>query len=594
MRPPLPKAACLALALLACPARAEVRPETDKLIAEMDKAFAVPAETMKPPFLIFPTLEADERVSSDGVGLSHLATFAAVYTDRKHIDICAPLTQDVLREAGCLKRGVTLDPETIRLCLAALGVKLYAIPKLAGRDGGDLLTIACHGDGEKYRDRTFTHELKPNERHRVPSLIAQDVLEYLGVELTPREREIVAAPPVRDDADLKILLGILATGSLGKKDEIIEPLLSRNPRCILAWETYLSRSAGALGRFRALHPPLECPRSQLSAIVQMREQGYPARALRMLLPFAASHRGDNYYQISLFKCAALLKDERLVPHVLELWRKAEPGYAGCTARGTRLIGWAWEARGSDWASTVTPEGERLFAERLQEARRELERALKINPSGWEANRHLIDVAKGLGLSREFMEDHFQKAIKLRPRYSPAYRAKMEYLRPRWHGTEEEMLSFGRQCAATGFWDEMIPRLFPYAVRDCCFSPGEYVQNYDILQLPDLWDAVLDYYKNAEKNAGPADHKLALNQLVQWGVYSGHFDDIVVALQKLRHSNRVDRTVFPDWDEWEFLYDLVHAKTGRLMTQHALEERSGAGADWRGAGAGRFRGGCPAD
>src|SRR5690348_9615749 len=98
----LPGAAWLALALLAGPARAEVRTGIDELIAEMDKAFAVPALKMKPPLLIFPTLGGDEKAASDGVGLSHLAKFDAVYTDRKHIAICAPLAQDVLREAGCL------------------------------------------------------------------------------------------------------------------------------------------------------------------------------------------------------------------------------------------------------------------------------------------------------------------------------------------------------------------------------------------------------------------------------------------------------------------------------------------------------------
>ncbi len=537
------------------------------LIAELDKAFAVPAEPMKPPLLIFPTVGADERVSSEGVGLSHLATFAAVYTDRKHIDICAPLTQNVLRDAGALKPGVTLDAETIRLCLAALGAKLYAIPKLVGLDDGELLTIACHGDGEKYRDRTFTHPLKRNERHRVPSLIAQDVLEYLGVQLTPREREIVAAPPARDEADLRILLGILATGNIGKKDEIIEPLLERNPHCVLAWENYFSRSAAAVPRFRQMQPPLECPRSHLSSIVQVRNQGDPARDLRMLLPFAASHRDDTYFQTSLFKCAALLKDERLAPHVLELWRKAEPGYTGCTARGEQLIDWAWQARGSGWASTVTPEGARRFEERLQDARRELEQALKINPDGWVAHYHLLTVARGLGLPREFVEDHFQKAVKLRPRFRLAYSAKMEYLRPRWHGSEEEMIAFGRQCAATGFWDEGIPGMFPYAVRDCCLSPGEHAANYQILQLQDMWDGVLEYYRAAEKDADPTNRNMALNYLAEWGIYSGHFDDVVVACQRLRHTNRVERSVFPDWDEWEFLYNLVHAKTGRLTTQY---------------------------
>jgi tetratricopeptide (TPR) repeat protein len=320
------------------------------------------------------------------------------------------------------------------------------------------------------------------------------------------------------------------------------------------------------GAFGDLQPPLECPRLHLAAAVSIRELGEPERALRLLLPLAASHRGDTFYHSTITKCSLLLKDERLARHVLNLWRKAEPGYSGCLYRGRLLIPWAWEARGSGWANTVTPEGARQFELRLLEAWRELEKAVRINPSDWIAHAYLLDAAKGLGLPREFVEEHFQAAVKLRPRYPKAYQAKMEYLRPRWNGSPEEMLDFGRECLDTGYWDEHIPRLFPYALNDCCTVPRDSGMIHEMMRSPLVWDSILAYYRSAQKSADPGDRQAALNRLVQWGVDGEHYEDVVVGCQKLRRSDRINRLLFSDADDLEFLYDLVHAKTGKLMTQ----------------------------
>jgi hypothetical protein len=268
----------------------------------------------------------------------------------------------------------------------------------------------------------------------------------------------------------------------------------------------------------------------------------------------------------MMKCAMVLKDEKLTRHILERWRKADPGYAGCVARGQRLTDWAWDARGSGWANTVTREGLRLFEQRLQEAQRELEKALQINPSGWTAHARLLIVARGLGLPRAFVEEHFRRAVELRPRYAFAYETKLQYLQPRWHGTPEDLIEFGRQCAATGFWDEGIPRLFPYALNDCSTNPRDGGTIAEVFKVPEVWDAALTYYRAAEKGAGPDDRKTALNQLVKWGIYGQHYDDVVFACQKLRGPDRINPLIFRDADELDFLYDLVHAKTGKLTTQ----------------------------
>jgi hypothetical protein len=579
-----------ALAALA-PADPVAEPNTEALLDQLDKAFAAPAESLKPPLVIFPLVGEDDRVRPDGAGLSHMATFAAVYTSRKHIALSVPLAQEVLRDTGCTKAKAALDKETIPLCLSALGAKLYAIPKLVTGNDADVLTIACHGDGDKYRDRTFTHTMKPRDLRKVPGLIAQSIQEYLGVSLPPEERERVVAPQVRDERDLRTLLG-MAGGriELGLKEKTIQDLLSRNPDCVAGWELYLNRTtdpAGAAGRFDKPQPAADCPGLRVSHAALIGERGGIERAFRMLLPLVASHKTDAAFLSTLFECAARLKDQRVAYHVLELWRKADMGYSACLARGERLIDWAWPVRGAEWAEKIvfrsavlrpgghgtmqvdhdlTSDGGERFLERLEEARRELDQALKVNPSGWAAHAQFIRVVTGLGLPREFMEDHFKKATKLRPRHGPAFAAKLEYLMPRWHGTAEELFDFGQKCAATNFWDEHVPQLFPTALHESCIDPREASLSSDYFRLPVVWDSILAYHRGAQKSADGAERRQILNRLIEWGIRGGRYEEVVVPLQKLRGEGRIDREVFADDEELEFFYDLIHARTGKLMTQ----------------------------
>ena len=61
-----------------------------------------------------------------------------------------------------------------------------------------------------------------------------------------------------------------------------------------------------------------------------------------------------------------------------------------------LLDWAWEARGTGWAFTVTPAAGQLFDARLRRARTELEKAIQLNPSGWEAHGSLLTAYEAMG------------------------------------------------------------------------------------------------------------------------------------------------------------------------------------------------------
>jgi hypothetical protein len=77
---------------------------------------------------------------------------------------------------------------------------------------------------------------------------------------------------------------------------------------------------------------------------------------------------------------------------------------------------------------------------------------------------MIEIEKGQGRGRERMETWFARALKQDGDDYFACRAKLEYLEPRWYGSEAEMLAFGRACRDTKNWEGRLPFILVEAHR----------------------------------------------------------------------------------------------------------------------------------
>ncbi|CAN5833300.1 hypothetical protein BH23PLA1_BH23PLA1_11990 [soil metagenome] len=62
---------------------------------------------------------------------------------------------------------------------------------------------------------------------------------------------------------------------------------------------------------------------------------------------------------------------------------------------------------------------------------------------------MISINIGLTGDRDDMELWFQRAIEANPNNRDACLHKMEWLEPKWHGSPEELLAFGRACRDSG-------------------------------------------------------------------------------------------------------------------------------------------------
>jgi tetratricopeptide (TPR) repeat protein len=127
-------------------------------------------------------------------------------------------------------------------------------------------------------------------------------------------------------------------------------------------------------------------------------------------------------------------------------------------RGEFFIAYAWEARGSGTADKVTQEGFEHFGARLTEAHKALAEAWRAQPGDVFVATDMLTVLLGLGGSREEVETWFERAMKAEPNNVAACEAMLNYLDPKWYGSQDEMLEFGRSCRATQNWRAGTPLL----------------------------------------------------------------------------------------------------------------------------------------
>ncbi len=146
--------------------------------------------------------------------------------------------------------------------------------------------------------------------------------------------------------------------------------------------------------------------------------------------------------------------------LLPALRAAFPKHPGVAVfEGNALIDWAWDARGTGWGNTVTLQGALLLHTRLAEAQKVLEAAYAADPTDVGAPTLLMTVGLGQGWGAQKMDFWFTRARRAYPdriepiywKMSDPYTARMQAMLPRWGGSHEAMLAFGRQCLAGRNW-----------------------------------------------------------------------------------------------------------------------------------------------
>lgn len=137
----------------------------------------------------------------------------------------------------------------------------------------------------------------------------------------------------------------------------------------------------------------------------------------------------------------------------------------------------WDARGSDYASTVTTKGWQDFEEHLIKARGFIELAHKQNPGVPEPPQQMIIISKaGYTSPGQDARYWFDRAVAAEWDWTPAYHEFNGSLLPRWGGSFQQMYDFGLECLSTERYDTLIPGILLYCLIDMG-SEGEHALEF---------------------------------------------------------------------------------------------------------------------
>jgi len=116
------------------------------------------------------------------------------------------------------------------------------------------------------------------------------------------------------------------------------------------------------------------------------------------------------------------------------------------------------------------------------------------------------VELGQGQGRDRMELWFKRATEADPDNNRAYQDKLYYLEPKWHGSPEEMLQFGRECVKQGRFFTKVPMVLESAHEALShYTHGGWVKESDLnyYKNPAVWadlKSIYDGYLRADKGA----------------------------------------------------------------------------------------------
>lgn len=258
-----------------------------------------------------------------------------------------------------------------------------------------------------------------------------------GFETKPADAEVVRPAPKRE----------VRAEAKPEPEAPPEPIVIRGSKAPVSTQTTVKK-ATAQPRAAASAPAAARPRPTARALVRLLRARDYARLDNELAAVRDDRFPDSYVSVW-----TLLLDEvvavKTIEPLLEDW--CEKSARSATARiawGRFLIQSAWAARGGGWANTVTPEGWRLFGERLRRAKEKLEEAARLEPDRPDAWSDLLVVANGLQLSDEEADGYLAKAAAVgRKDFIRAHIRRLWGLTPRWGGSNEAMFAFARKAIA---------------------------------------------------------------------------------------------------------------------------------------------------
>ncbi|MGY0002291.1 DUF4034 domain-containing protein [Micromonospora sp. I033] len=145
------------------------------------------------------------------------------------------------------------------------------------------------------------------------------------------------------------------------------------------------------------------------------------------------------------------------------WVDAEPqSTLPVLVRGCHAVHWAWEARGGKRAEYTSQDQFREFRRRLRLAENLLDEVVARDPDDLTARTWLVTSARGRQVGRDEARLRFDEVVKRHPGHVVAHEQRLQYLCPKWFGSDEQMFSFAREATAAAPEGSLLPELLAVA------------------------------------------------------------------------------------------------------------------------------------
>jgi tetratricopeptide (TPR) repeat protein len=133
--------------------------------------------------------------------------------------------------------------------------------------------------------------------------------------------------------------------------------------------------------------------------------------------------------------------------LLQRWKAAKPqSITARVALAEAYREYAWQARGSGFANTVTEQGWKLFADRLKLAQKELVDAAALHTMCPHWYLVMQKVALASGADKEQLRAVFERAIAYEPDYFAYYQQHAYALLPKWVGAPGDVEAFAGESS----------------------------------------------------------------------------------------------------------------------------------------------------
>ncbi len=501
--------------------------------------------------LIFPLLDKHKKVTNLGSYISYMAALQTSFLPESELSV--PVIGD---EFQCFALFETTPFDIQKAYRKELPkdiqAKDFAEGTWAKNKKGYKISLRFWGTRP---EKKYQKQFDAESLHLVPNWIAVSTHDWMGFQETPAQAAYLAKPAFSTDQDFI-------------KGANVESLRRYCPGQICGWDKVVQRNPDSTWVFLT-HIEIEDDRQggTHTREVKARLDQYP-NDTQLKLKYIDELNKDKQYEPAVKIVLDLLNRDannyflnhlafmnlwqwNFVEETLALnkiWCQRHPENIDPWVQQARIYQkYAWLARGSGLSSTITPEGAKLFKERMDISVAAAQKAVSLAPDNGNTWVEMVSLGTGAEFQPKDMKGYFLKAVQWAPANMGSYVDYLDYLAPKWFGTEKDQLDLLNQ-----YWKND-----PYMVSDMAWdafwdyqeihSSAERIAQVSRVKNNMKRSHYLEIYEKAMKEyfrQHPYD-SITWGNYAHWMLYLNKRDDVLAwALKVVPKNNPELKALYP--------------------------------------------------